>query len=60
MCCIPEPNVTERRCGGFLAVSPRFAQVKIGVVADTEQAVREAFKISYGEWLNLVAPVINS
>jgi len=54
MCCIPEPIVTERQCGGFIAVSPRYAMIKIGVTAPFAEAAKDLFAIRYAEWLELL------
>jgi len=36
-----EPEVTERRCGGWLAVTPTTTTTRIGAVGDTrEDAIR--------------------
>jgi hypothetical protein len=51
MCAIPEPEVIERKCGGFLAISPRFAQIKIGVTAPYREAAKDLFTIRYAAWL---------
>lgn len=51
MCRIPEPEIIERDCGGFLAVSPRWARVKIGVTAPYAEAAKDQFAIRYAAWL---------
>lgn len=50
----PIPNVTACEWGGWLAVSPRWADVKIGVTANTEIEARMKFGKSYGEWLDIL------
>jgi hypothetical protein len=44
------PNVRERQCGGWLAVSEANADLKIGVTADTEAGARAAFASALIKW----------
>lgn len=45
-----EPELSERVCGGWLAVTPSEAALRIGVVARTEMEARERFKQSVARW----------
>lgn len=45
------PNVSPRQCGGWLAISPPHAPIRIGVTASTESEVREKFMHSMNEWI---------
>ncbi len=56
MCCIPEPVIIERKCGGWLAVSSRFAMIQIGVTAPYRAAAQDLFAIRYAEWLETLKP----
>jgi hypothetical protein len=42
--------MTPRACGGWLAVSPRWSPVRIGVTAATEGEAREAFGRALMRW----------
>jgi hypothetical protein len=44
------PDVSERLCGGWLAVSSRNAPLRIGVTANTEGEVRAAFNQALIAW----------
>jgi hypothetical protein len=44
------PEITERRCGGWIAVSRRDAPLKIGVTAKSEGEARLAFDQAVIEW----------
>ncbi len=44
------PAISERRCGGWIAVSGPDAPLKIGVTADTEEGARAAFAKAVTEW----------
>lgn len=46
-----EPELSERVCGGWLAVAPCEAALRIGVVAKTELEARERFRQSVERWL---------
>lgn len=45
-----QPWVIARNCGGWLAVTPRGWPLSIGVIADTEEAVKEKFAASLARW----------
>jgi hypothetical protein len=45
-----DPRVIRRVRGGFLALSPRNAQLKVGVIAATEEEARLAFGVIVLNW----------
>jgi hypothetical protein len=49
------PEITERHCGGWIAVSEVGATLRIGVTAPTEDAARTAFAQALAEWSNILA-----
>jgi hypothetical protein len=52
------PELTARECGGWLAVAPKDAAIRIGVTGSTEKEARENFALSLDRWIeNLQAPV---
>lgn len=51
----PLPNLIERRCGGWLAISGASEPVKVGVVAETEAAAVELFASTIREWRRVLA-----
>ncbi len=46
-----QPRVTERRCGGFLALSPKESPFQIGVTGDTRDEAIAKFHISHAGWI---------
>lgn len=44
------PEVRERQCGGWIAVSRGAAEIKIGVTAETEEGARTAFREALSRW----------
>ena len=40
-----EPVLIERRCGGWLAITPHGWPLGIGVTADTKAAAEHAFRV---------------
>jgi hypothetical protein len=44
------PEISKRRCGGWIAVSGREAPLKIGVTANTEEEARAPFNQAVIEW----------
>lgn len=44
------PRVIKRVRGGFLALSPRNAPIKVGAVAGTEEDARKAFSAIVLNW----------
>ena len=49
-----EPNVVQRKCGGWLATAPKWSPLRFGVTAATESAVREAFQLALRDWSALL------
>lgn len=49
------PELVPRQSGGWLAVSPRFATIMIGVTAASEDEARELFAATYAQWLGILA-----
>lgn len=52
---IIHPRLIERECGGWLALSPFDAQIRIGVTANTEEAARHEFARSIARWEEILA-----
>lgn len=50
----PRPKMIKRRCGGYLAVSPRGSRLLIGVTADTEHEAHILFIQSYRRTIEIV------
>jgi len=48
-----QPELRARAGGGFLAVSPAGAPLKIGVSAPTEDQARNRFEAEKAEWIKL-------
>lgn len=55
-----DPKITERRCGGWLAVSREASPIKIGVTAPTEQQARSEFVKAMSEWQQLIASGVST
>lgn len=49
------PRVVHRACGGWLAFSAPNSPLKIGVTAETEDAVRADYEEALAGWLALLA-----
>jgi len=45
-----DPVVTERACGGWLAVTPYHSPLRIGVVSHSESGVRLAYVKALMHW----------
>ncbi len=45
-----EPKMIERKCGGWLAVTPRGCPLSIGVTADTSADARREFDAALDRW----------
>lgn len=45
-----EPQMIPRQCGGWLALSPPGARLRIGVTATTEEAARAGFRQALARW----------
>lgn len=48
-----QPRLIERECGGWLALSPDGALIRIGVTGTTDAETREAFGRAAAEWARL-------
>ena len=44
------PRLVQRHCGGWLALAPEGATLKIGVSADSPAAAREKYRTTVEEW----------
>jgi len=44
------PRLVHRHCGGWLALAPEGASLKIGVSADSEDAARDKYRTAVEEW----------
>ena len=54
------PCLVERQCGGWLALSPPDAILRIGVVGDTEQEAREKFIAALMSWEEILETTAGS
>ncbi len=52
---LERPRMVRRHCGGWLALSPEGAGLKIGVVAHTEEMARQKFEATLTEWRETLA-----
>jgi hypothetical protein len=50
-----QPNITSRACGGWLAVSPKWSPLRIGVIAPTKLDAADAFRRALGYWAAVLA-----
>ncbi len=50
-----EPNLVRRACGGWLALAPTGAIVRIGVTASTEGEARDQFRFVFNRWVEILA-----
>lgn len=48
--CQIEPQLIERRCGGWLAVSPRSVAIRIGATGKSEAEARSNFAALVHAW----------
>jgi hypothetical protein len=48
------PIISERACGGFLALSPQDAPVRIGVVGETAEEAQSNFAAAIARWTELL------
>ena len=53
-----KPQVLPRACGGWLAISPKWARFSIGVAGVTEEEAREAFRVAFARWVTIVDDTI--
>jgi hypothetical protein len=51
---IPTPQLRERKTGGWLAVSPKWARFSIGVVGQTKEEAASAFRLEFARWVSFV------
>jgi len=49
------PEIRSRACGGWLATSPPWSPVRIGVIAATQTDAAEAFRRALGFWAKALA-----
>lgn len=49
------PQIRSRACGGWIATSPPWSPVRIGVTAETEPDAAEAFRRALGFWAMALA-----
>lgn len=52
----PAPEITFTDYGKWLAVAPKDAPIRIGVVADTEEGARKLFYERYALWHDSIIP----
>ena len=45
-----EPQLIERQCGGWLAITPRGWPISIGVTAATVAEASAAFRVALDRW----------
>lgn len=50
-----EPDLVERACGGWLAVTPRGWPISVGVTATSRDAAALEFKAALARWAAVVA-----
>ena len=49
------PELINRTCGGWLAVTPSDAPLRLGVTAQTESEAREKFACAVNRWMEILA-----
>ena len=45
-----KPQLVERKCGGWLAITPRGWPLSIGVTAETDTEARRGFEAALDRW----------
>jgi hypothetical protein len=45
-----KPQLIERKCGGWLAITPRGCPLSIGVTADTDVEAKREFEAAIDRW----------
>lgn len=50
-CRLDHPKLIHRACGGWLAVSPDGACLRIGVTAETEDGARKRYQQTVARWM---------
>jgi hypothetical protein len=48
------PDLIRRTSGGWLAVSPSTAKIRIGATAATENEAVEKFRFVYSRWIEIL------
>ena len=51
---IMQPRILERFCGGWLAVSPTNATLRIGVTASSKEGALKAFSLAAKRWADIL------
>ena len=51
---VPRPRLIDRKCGGVLAVSPKYARFRIGVTAETRAQAEYEYWRTYVRWCEIV------
>lgn len=46
-----QPELLERRCGGWLGLSPRSVPIRIGVTGSTKEDVTARYFLSIRKWV---------
>ena len=54
------PRLVQRQCGGWLALAPRGASLRIGVWADSEDAARDKYRTTVEGWQATLAMGVRS
>ena len=49
-----EPQIIQRHCGGYLALSTSAQAPRIGVTADTEDEAKEKFHRAFTRWMEIL------
>lgn len=49
------PRIVQRHCGGWLALAPLGASLRIGVAADSESAALDKYRTAVSEWEKTLA-----
>ena len=49
-----EPDLVRRTCGGWLAVAPPTARVRIAVTGATYDEAVEKFRCTFGRWMEIL------
>lgn len=47
---IESPRLIERKCGGWLALTPAGDSLQFGVAAETSEAAEQKYRHSLAEW----------
>ena len=52
-----QPDLVRRACGGWLALSPKGASLKIGVQAETAEEATEKFRSAFDRSMQILSTV---